>query len=185
MKKLVLLAAALAAFAACQKADKVAPKAIQIKDTVVTVKYDTIPDGGTINIRMNNDSTNSAGFQFIFNHTYHLAALSSEDFGTGLPGFGPTPPLLYALSSDGKDLLEDGVPYSHGMVVNLDATSPASGPFFIGAWGLFHIPGDIHIWVKDTYLKDSLDLRTGNYHFTIDNTNPSTYGKQRFQIVLR
>jgi len=34
-------------------------------------------------------------------------------------------------------------------------------------------------------LKDSLDLRTGNYHFNVDQADTNSFGKKRFQIVVR
>jgi hypothetical protein len=43
----------------------------------------------------------------------------------------------------------------------------------------------MHIFCKDNYLKDSLDLRKGNYNFTIDNADANSFGKKRFQIAVR
>jgi hypothetical protein len=71
------------------------------------------------------------------------------------------------------------------MVIGTDVWANASGAYFIRAQKFYGIPGSIQIWVRDNLLKDSLELHTGNYHFNIDKTDTNTYGKRRFQIILR
>jgi hypothetical protein len=47
------------------------------------------------------------------------------------------------------------------------------------------IPADVEIWIKDTYLRDSVDVRTGNYNFNIDKADTNSFGGKRFRLVLK
>jgi len=47
------------------------------------------------------------------------------------------------------------------------------------------IPKGIRFWLKDKYMKDSLDMRVGNYAFQVVKADTNTYGQGRFTVVLR
>ena len=68
-----------------------------------------------------------------------------------------------ALSNDGGQLTQDGVPYKPGVTIPLFITSGATTTheqhFILNVLNLVNIPADIHIWAKDNQLKDSTDLR--------------------------
>jgi hypothetical protein len=186
MKKLIVPVLIILSLLACQKTAKVVPKSASIKDTVVKTNSDTIPELATIGMIMQQDSAVLTGTQFMFSKTFHLTATDSYDGGSATPG-GPAtgPALLYALSSDGKDLVNDAVPYTPGMATYLDVTVKNGGNYILKAGDFFNIPSYIRVWLRDTYLKDSTNLSIGNYHFNIDNSNPATYGKKRFQVVFK
>jgi hypothetical protein len=177
MKKLILLALIPLAFAACQKAETTPSNAI-------TVSKDTIPDGARIKVQLVMDSIVNDEIAIVFNHTFHNYYTLSNSEDETVPGAG-TKLNIFALSSDGIALIVDGVPYTPGMAIPLDVFAKNSGPFLFKISYLLNIPSSTHIWCRDNYLKDSLDLRTGNYHFNIDNADTSSFGKNRFKIVVR
>lgn len=183
MKKLIVPVLLMLTFLACQKSAKINP-ITKSKDTVVKPIYDTIPDGGAFYPYLVQDSSNHNGVDFLFNHSYSLKAVEADG---DAPYFGGTSPeVIYTISSDNQAMMVNGVPYSRGMTLNLHISCRDNGPLFIKLNpNVIKIPTTIHIWCRDNYLKDSLDLRHGaHYNFTIDNSNPNTYGDKRFQIVL-
>lgn len=147
----------------------------------VTTPKDTIPDKSAFNVAIVKDSTIYHESSLIFGHTFHDAYILGEDASY----FGGGPVQFSFLSSDGMPLTGDKVPYKAGMVVKAMVTAGASGPYFIRAQRLVGIPESIQIWVRDNLMKDSLELHTGNYHFNIDKTDTNTFGKRRFEIVVR
>ena len=51
---------------------------------------------------------------------------------------------------------------------------------------MINIPRLFKIWLMDTYKKDSLDIRhNASYAFNVDLTDTNSYGKNRFQLVIR
>jgi len=175
MKKITLLVLVAVAFAACQKSGTTSPK------TTITPK-DTIPEKGTMFVQLVKDSSTKDEIAIQFSKTYHLTYDAYED--NRVPVSSP-PVLLSAIASDGTVLNWDGVPYTPGMSIALAANVTSSGPYFLKVSRLVNIPSNIQVWCKDNLLKDSLDIRKGNYHFNIDNADTNSFGKKRFQIVVR
>jgi hypothetical protein len=174
MKKLLLLSFVALALVSCQKS-QTNPK------PVVATTHDTIPDKSAFNIAIVRDSIVYDESSLNFVHTNHDAYVPGEDqtfLGAAYVQFS-------FLSSDGFVLDYDGVAYRPGMVIGTDVWANTSGSYFIRAQKLYGIPETIQIWVRDNLLKDSLELHTGNYHFNIDKTDTNTFGKRRFQIILR
>jgi DNA-binding beta-propeller fold protein YncE len=106
-----------------------------------------------------------------------------------LKGNAP-PETLTALSSDSVGLSINYLPLpvqqNTQTVVGLTVSAAASGQFTFSRTELVGIPTIYDIWLKDNLLKDSVDFRANStYSFDIDNTNPSTYGSNRFQLVFR
>ncbi|MGZ4000911.1 MAG: hypothetical protein ACXVIY_09800, partial [Mucilaginibacter sp.] len=123
-----------------------------------------------------------------FNHAFHLYFYNGidEDASPG-PSFpGPLDPALsvFGMTTDGRQAEIDGIPYKAGVTVPLQVTCATSGQFVLRAYYLRWFPADIHIWCKDKFLKDSVDLRKGNYSFTIDRKDTSQYGIKRFSIIM-
>lgn len=174
MKKLILLALIPLALAACQKAGTSPTKPI-------VIGKDTIPDSAALKIQLVKDSSNNVEFLVLFSRNFHLNYINSED--VEVPGRNPNFNIS-AISSDGILLTWDGVPYSPGMSIPIDVNA-TNGPYFLRTYYFHKIPSYIHVWCRDNYLKDSLDLRTGNYHFSIDNADTNSFGRKRFQIVVR
>jgi hypothetical protein len=177
MKKLILLALITCTFAACQKAGTAPQKPI-------VINKDTIPDKARFNVQLVKDSVYSDEIAIVFNHTYHTSFVAANSEDAIVPGAGPIVS-LFALSSDGRDLIVDGVPYKAGMSIALDVFVGKSGPYFLRANRRSNIPSSIHIWCRDNYLKDSLDMQGGNYHFNIDKADANSYGKKRFEILIK
>ena len=178
MKKLILLVLIPIAFIACQKSGTNPTK-------TVGSKQDTIPDTAYFKVQLIKDSTIKNGTNEIlveFNHKFHLSFTTMNSEDVALPGWNPNFAIL-GITSDGTLVGWDGIPYSPGVSIPLFITA-TTGPYLLKAYFLKKIPSDMHIWCKDNYLKDSLDLRKGNYNFTIDNADANSFGKNRFQIIV-
>ena len=180
MKKLVLIALIPLALVACQKAETIPSK-------IIVAPKDTIPDGAAFKVQMVKDSIYQYEIAIHFFHGFHLNYSLSETIYGGEDSTVPSlPPSLNlsAITSDGVLVNVDGVPYTPGMSIPLDANA-ADGAYFLRTSYQQNIPSYIHFWCKDNYLKDSIDLRTGNYHFNINNADTNSFGKNRFKIVVR
>lgn len=149
---------------------------------------DTLSDSALFKVQLVNvkDSlpvTSFAGrneMLIYFNHAYHLSFNGNEDAQP--PGYNPNLTLM-GITTDGHIVQEDGIPYKAGVNVPL-FVSVASGQYVLRAYYLRWFPKDIHIWCKDNYLKDSVDLRKGNYQFTVDQSDANQWGMNRFVIGL-
>jgi hypothetical protein len=182
MKKLIFLLPIIVAFSACQKT-KVTPGPSAIGK-------DTIPDGASFTLQMRADSDgyeypsrDSSNVKVHFNHAYHLiyTPYNGEDGGVG---YYYTVWHFAALSDDGGELFLDGVPYKPGVTVPLSLDPIRQRYYRLRAYQLINIPDDIHIWCKDSYLKDSVDLRKQELHFHILYADTTSYGNNRFKIVV-
>jgi hypothetical protein len=149
---------------------------------------DTLSDSALFKVQLVNvnDSlpvTSFAGRNetlIIFNHAYRLSFHNTED--SSPPGYSPYLTVM-AITSDGIPVLTDGIPYKAGVSVPL-LVAVASGQYVLRAYYLRWFPQDIHIWCKDNFLKDSVDLRKGNYQFTVDQSDPNQWGMKRFVISI-
>jgi len=121
-----------------------------------------------------------------FNHAYHLSFnhgfAPDFDEDVAVPGYDPNLNVM-GITTDRIILQIDGVPYKAGVSVPL-FVSVATGQYVLRAYYLRWFPQDIHIWCKDNYLKDSVDLRKGNYKFTVDKADTNQWGMKRFVIGL-
>jgi len=115
-----------------------------------------------------------------FNHAYHLTYNGNED--VQVPGYDPNLNVM-GITTDGHIVQGDGIPYKAGVSVPL-FVSVASGQYVLRAYYLRWFPKDIHIWCKDNFLKDSIDLRKGNCSFTVDKTDTNQWGMKRFVISV-
>lgn len=189
MKKLILLSIALLFLAACKKEEKVAPKAIAPVVTATTTttpvaatKPDTIPDQAVFMIRLIKDSTNYDETMFVFNHTSSLDFSPAED----APYFaGNGQESLASFSNDGQGLAVNTLPYQSGMSIALDVNAKTSGAYTLKLSYINKIPSSISVWVKDTYKKDSVDMRNVNCNFKIDKADADSFGSKRFKIILK
>jgi hypothetical protein len=175
MKRLILFSMIAFALVSCKKGGTNPQKP-------VSTPKDTIADKSAFNVAIVKDSVIYHESSLVFGHNNHDAYVPGED----ALYLESNPPVHFSfLSNDGFMLSGDKVPYRPGMVVKTYVTAIASGAYFIRAQKFYGIPKTIQIWVRDNLLKDSLELHTGNYHFNIDKTDTNTYGRRRFQIVLR
>jgi len=174
-------------FVACQKT--------KITPGPSAIGKDTIPDGASFKLQMETDSigyefpsNDTANVLVHFNHAYHLnySFYNGEDKGAQSALLGTW--YFTALSNDGGLLTLDGVPYKPGVAIPVFITSRATTyheqHFILNVLNLTNIPSDIHIWCKDNQLKDSADLRKGPFRFYMHRADTSSYGGNRFQIVV-
>jgi hypothetical protein len=187
MKVLRLLIFILFLFAACKKEGEVSPKPVPVGSTtpvpVTVVKLDTIPDKAAFKIQLVKDEVNNDETMFQFNHKAALNYSGNDGDAPYFPGYGQES--LASVTSDGRDLVINVLPYTSGMSIDLDMNAKASGPLSFKLSYQNKMPSSIHIWLKDTYLKDSVDVRTANYNFKVDKADANSFGNKRFKIILR
>jgi len=182
MKKLILPSLILLALAACKKEEKISPKAPQLIATALLVtKPDTIPDSAMLKIKLGADSINTDETLFIFNHKSSPRYVFNED-APYFQGFGQVS--LASISSDGKDLAINGLPYTFGTSIGLDVHTKNNGIYFLEISYQKKIPSNTQIWIKDSYLKDSVDLCTRNCTFNVSKADTNSFGSKRFKLVL-
>jgi hypothetical protein len=94
---------------------------------------------------------------------------------------------LSAFSSDSVALAIDFMPFPgrEQEVVPLLVDATASGAYQLINTKLDNLQPVYEIWLKDAFTKDSLLMKTNaTYPFTIDKSNPATFGRNRFTIVI-
>lgn len=99
----------------------------------------------------------------------------------------PSPKIyLSSYSSDGARLCVNGLgDYSQGKTVKLYASATTSGTYTINLADIKNIDTLYNVYLRDHKLNDSVDLRSGKaYTFTINTGDTSTYGANRFDLVL-
>jgi len=182
MKTLTLLSLTIILFAACKKDTRIGPEIPPSVTAAAAASLDTLPDKAGFRIKIFQDSANYQETSVIFKHTSSPDYVFGED-APYMPGFGKVS--LSSISKDGKDLSMSIMPYTPGAGIGLNATTKAGGLFFLKVSAIYIMPSDTKIWLKDNYLKDSVDLRSGNYAFKVDEADPGSFGKERFVLVVR
>lgn len=181
MKTRVLLLV-LVSLAACQKSAQILPGPIKTQPIVAASKPDTIPDKAVLKLKLTKDATNTDETAFIFNSTGKTTYNPMED-APYFPGNGQVS--LASISSDGKDLAINNLPYKPGMSIRLDANAKADGAYSLAISYQNQIPSSIHFWLKDIYLKDSLDVSTKTYSFNVRLADTNSFGKNRFKLIIK
>jgi hypothetical protein len=94
---------------------------------------------------------------------------------------------LSSMSSDGVQLAINSLPLlTSGTTIPLMVKANNSGLYNLKLTAVSGIPSNIDIWLKDKMMKDSLDIKLyPSYAFDITTTDTSTYGGNRFSVVLR
>jgi hypothetical protein len=194
MRIYTLLLLSLFAFAACKKEAKILPKTTPATTTVVTAvkpdttpvaaaaKPDTIPDKAALKIQVVKDGSNYDEAMFVFNHTSKLTYDANID-AAYFAGFGEVS--LASISADGQGLAVYNLPYKSGMAIGLDVEAKADGPLYFKISYEKKIPENIQIWVKDTYLKDSVNVCNGNYNFNVTKADTNSFGTKRFKLIIK
>jgi hypothetical protein len=99
-----------------------------------------------------------------------------------------TAPKVYlsSYSSDGARLCINGLgSYSQGKTVKLYASATTSGTYTISLADINNIDALYNVYLRDHKLNDSVNLRgTNAYSFTINTGDTTTYGANRFDLVL-
>ncbi|WP_179415518.1 T9SS type A sorting domain-containing protein [Mucilaginibacter sp. E4BP6] len=99
-----------------------------------------------------------------------------------------TAPKVYlsSYSSDGARLCINGLgSYSQGKTIKLYASATTSGTYTISLADINNIDGLYNVYLRDHKLNDSVNLRSTNaYTFTINTGDTTTYGANRFDLVV-
>lgn len=101
---------------------------------------------------------------------------------------GPTAPVsMTSLSSDGVKTSVNLLPdYHNGSRVKLNVAANATGIYNLKLEGVRNIDTLYDIYLMDHFKKDSLDIRRyGTYVFNLVSTDTTTFGANRFELVIR
>jgi hypothetical protein len=187
MKTSLILLSSILLLAACKKEEQIVPKATTNQQVTTTTVATTpvvaaIPDTAMVRIRLANtaDATQYDETLFIFNHASTLAYGSND--AAYFQGFGQVS--LSGVTSDNRNVSIYGLPYTAGMSVPLNVNTKADGSYSLGISYESKIPSGTHVWVKDAYLKDSVDVCKGNYSFNVAKADTNSFGSKRFKLVF-
>jgi len=150
--------------------------------TLITAANDTIPEMAGFKLKLVKDNTNYDEVLFMFKKESSANYDAMED-GKYFAGSGQVS--LASISGDGTDLVTNSLPYTPGMHVGLDANAKADGSYKFDLSFQIKIPSDVHIWLKDNLLKDSVDMRISDYSFNISKADPTTFGSKRFELIIQ
>jgi hypothetical protein len=183
MKKSFLLSLTLLSLAACKKEANISLKITPTATTaVVSTKPDTIPDKAEFKLKLGKDSTNTDETAIVFDHRSSVNYSGNED-APYFTGFGQVS--LASISADNRDLAINTLPYTPGMSIRLDIHTKTDGVYFLKMSYENGIPANIQVWLKDNYLKDSVNARTDNYIFNVSKADTNSFGSKRFKLILK
>lgn len=198
MKTSLLLLAAVLILVSCKKEAAVTPAANPVKTTTnnnttqgnttstttttSTSAADTLANLSAIKLSLVTDSTNYDETMFLFRKTASLAFDPSMD-GQYLPGYGQES--LASIAPDGTNMAIYSLPYKPNMSVKLNVSTKSDGKYLLKMSYGRTLPSTLQVWIRDTYAKDSLNVRAGNYKFTVTKADTASYGSHRFQMVLK
>jgi len=105
-----------------------------------------------------------------------------------LPGFGSDESIA-AISSDSIKTSVKWVPFPKNApprVIRLFVTARTSGLYKLERADFKAIPAIYQVWLMDNYKKDSLDIKNNaTYAFNIDLIDTTSFGSNRFSVVVR
>ena len=201
MKTSILLFASVLILAACKKEAAVTPTASPVTTTQTTnttqtnntsttatttttstSAADTLANLSAIKLSLVTDSTNYDETMFLFRKAASLAFDPNMD-GQYLPGYGQES--LASIAPDGTNMAIYSLPYKPNMSVKLNVSTKSDGQYLLKMSYGRTLPSTLQVWIRDTYAKDSLNVRAGNYKFTVIKADTASYGSHRFQMVLK
>lgn len=171
-------------FASCIKGINnlpIAPKK-PVPAQPVVVQRDTAPDGSAFKVMIQKDSAQLDETMLIFDHTASTMYLNSQD-AVYFPGFGVAS--ICSLTSDGVTCAIQKLPYLQEHPIGFKVGAKTDGIYILRLSYANQIPASIKFWLKDKYMKDSLNIRAGNYAFQVIKADTNTYGQARFTVILR
>ena len=137
-----------------------------------------------LRLQMAMDSINTDDIYIGFNASTSASYVPSEDaaykIGNGKVG-------LSSFSSDNVSLAINQMPYPglQGQVIPLSVRGINDGSYTLNMTEVTAVPALFTIWLKDAYMKDSLDVRANpTYVFDILHSDTNTYGAHRFSLVM-
>ncbi|MBS1531570.1 MAG: hypothetical protein JSU01_14785 [Bacteroidetes bacterium] len=182
-KTLFSIALATLALAACKKDAGMSPKDNTAKTSAtVKVVQDTIADHAMFKIVLAKDSVNHDETLIMFDHTANTNYRPNDD-ALYFPGFGKVS--LASVSADGKSMAIYTLPYKTTMYIRLNVNTATDGDYSLELNYQKHMPENLHVWIKDAYMKDSLDVSSGSYNFKVVKADTNSFGSKRFSLVFR
>ncbi len=128
------------------------------------------------------DNANYDETMVVFNKTAKAAYDVMED-APYFAGMGAES--LSSISGDGHDLAINHLPFTPGMTIGVDMDVKSDGPYSLKLSFQKNIPANIQVWVRDTYLKDSVNVSTTNYNFSVAKADANSFGNKRFKLVIK
>jgi len=186
VKIFISLILTLFCLSACQKEAQVLPEIVTAKPAPVVIASQptapTMPDGAAFNIQLAKDEINTDDSAIVFDKTasatYSLAEDAPYFWGNGQVN-------LATISGDGKDLAINTLPYTSGMSIGLDMKTKTDGAYSFKIDYQKNLPANLQIWLKDAYLKDSVDVLVQPYKFNVAKSEVSSYGDARFTLKIK
>jgi len=198
MRVFILASVIAFSFTSCKKDAEIAPKAASLTSiksisktltpvtptsaTPLKANTDTIPDNAAFKIKLGKDSVNTDETMIVFNHSATLNYSNMND-APYLSGFGQVS--LASISKDGVDIAIKSLPYASNMSIGLDVKAKTDGVYSLKMSYQKNIPSGVQILLKDAYLKDSVDVRSKNYTFSISKADTNSFGRKRFKLVIK
>lgn len=188
MRPSILLLVAVISFVACQKAAKVSPQKITSPVTaptsnpVTTEIPDTLVTNAGVKIQIAKDSINTDETMLLFDKSANPGYDPIED-ARYFAGGGKVS--IASICADGTEMAISRLPYTPGKLIPLFVSAKTDGKYLLKISYEKSFPADKKVWLRDTYLKDSLDLRTGNYTFDLTRADTNTFGSNRFQLLIK
>jgi len=184
MKMSIILLSTLLYLASCQKDAQVLPEIKQPVSTppVVTESLDAMPDNASFKIQLVKDDINTDDTVILFEKNSQPGYDPMED-GLYFQGNGQVN--LASISNDNRDLAINTLPYTRGMSIGLYMTVKSDGMYSLQLDEQKSLPANTRIWLKDTYLKDSIDVRTKAYKFIVNKADTNSFGSKRFKLTIR
>jgi len=140
-----------------------------------------------LRLKLVTDTLNNRDMVIGFNSTSTMAYNPAED-DQFYPSAGAAQSIS-AISSDNVNNAVKWVPFpqnSNNQMIKLSVSAKASGQYTLQRTDLAAIPAIYDVWLMDHYLRDSLDIKHNTtYVFNIDLSDTTTYGNNRFSIVVR
>ncbi len=151
------------------------------------VNYAAAVNTGSTNpllkLTMTMDSIHSEETLLAFNPNSKTTFVFNEDAphkkGEGLIGFSSS-------SSDNVLMAINSMPLQATQTIPLNVYASNNGQYTINMSQLAPLPAIFEVWLKDAYMKDSLDIKNNPvYTFDINNSDANSFGTNRFMLVIR
>jgi hypothetical protein len=137
-----------------------------------------------INLQLAQDAVNTDAILINFKPGSSTAYDKNED-AIYFQGFGNVS--LASLSSDNVALSINTLPLPKtSLTIGLVVNAKTDGIYKLNMTAIKAIPKIFEIWLMDNYTKDSLDFQNNpTYAFNIYTSDATSYGSQRFSLVVR
>ena len=137
-----------------------------------------------LRVKLAKDTINTDETVIVFN-TGASTKYNSEIDAPYKTGFGSVS--LSSMSSDHISLAinTQPLPKTNGSV-GLSVNATSDGSYSLNLQDIVGIPQLFDIWLKDAYLKDSVNMRQNpTYSFNVAKSDSNTFGSKRFSLIMR